>query len=117
MRTHRPNGRRLWTANDVARWIKANVPLENRGADGDQPMQNALWWHAFNEASGFCDFRQKDFASMLVEGIKPLKERDLSEALREWAERTGCEAQTHEEVDAAIEADLREFFGVGGAHG
>lgn len=119
----RPKNAKFWTTGDVATWIADNVPLDRIPAeervDPQWAIKAALWFWAFRQAEGFNDYRRKDFASLIVEGMKPLTYRDMSRELKDcYVAEDGvgivASTTTRLEISDALEAELRDFYGMKG---
>lgn len=97
----------------VLAWIEHHVKPYDADSGDEQPawthkllLRAALWWHANEEAQGWGDLTQKDIASILQTGLKPLTIDDLQETL-DSAHDSDDES---EPAAVQIEANLRAFF-------
>lgn len=103
----------FWTCGDLAAWIAANVPLSiipaSERVDTQWAIDKARWFWAYRQAEGFCDFRRKDFASLIVDGMPKLTYRDVSRELQDAYTETSA-SDTDVSISESFERELREFW-------
>lgn len=105
----RPVGAKFWTVYDVAKWIAANVPLDEWREHGHK-RNAAIWWSAFSNAEAMRDLNMREMTELIVEGSRPWRGKDVTDQLQAQYEDAGGDAT--EEVNQNIENDLRTFWNV-----
>ena len=98
------------TYAELVEWIRKNVPLEDTGSDS--PEAAALWWVAYHQAQQVFECGIKDCAHMLLGGVNPINEEDVTQELEQRWEYAEEEGQTPEETKAELEQEFRSWFGL-----
>jgi hypothetical protein len=79
-RKRTPPGAPVQTFAQVAAWIKARVDVKDNAHK--TPRRAALWFFAYREAEAMCDYRLRDFAELVLGGMKPMTVAGIEEQLR-----------------------------------
>lgn len=109
----RPEGAKYWTCADMEDWLREHYnphPI-NKVAD------LAVWWKAWKDAGVFFDSTHKELARMLVNGIDPVDETDVTEELRARygyydadGQRDPDATESMSDINAALEKEWTQFF-------
>lgn len=118
MEDDRPDDRRFWVCADVEQWIKVNTTDPETLKD---PGAAAVWWCCYRSTEVLVDDTIRHIAQALMSGVGPFEYFDVTNMVQDWMDDDGNVAvvgpypssgANDTQIDAAIEADLRRFFGL-----